>query len=467
MTRGRAAPWTTALWGTLFVFAVTPISTEAQDPIARAEVSPGGVVTVGQPVTVTVTVLVPSFFQGAPAYPDLEIDDAFAIFNDRGSNLSERIDGVTWAGQSRSYTIYPQRPGVFEIATIPVEVRYRGDGGAVTATASPPPIRFEARIPPEAAGLDYFVAATDLTVQESFDVRPDTIRVGDAFARTITVTVSDALSMVIPPLEPASIPGLAIYPDPPRVDDTSGERGARLVGTRVETVSYVAQEEGEYRLPGIEISWWDVGAERMRSASVPEVSFVVVANPNLVNELGLPPDSAVVGAGTGPAFTAFSIRDLIREYGPPVTLVLALAALAYRLLRRYGPGWAARLRDERARRAESEAVYYGRFRKSAASGDPRVVANALMAWLDRRHRGPGVATVGAFATRADDPALNRALSDLGDRLYGVRSAATGVQWSASELVRAVARARKRQRTSRMTTSEGGQLTQLNPTPRGR
>ena len=93
-------------------------------------------------------------------------------------------------------------------------------------------------------------------------MRPDTIRVGDAFTRPIPVTVSDALSIVLPPIEPARVPGLAVYPDPARVDDTGGERGARIVGTRVETVAYVSQEEGEYRLPGIEISWWDVGAAR-------------------------------------------------------------------------------------------------------------------------------------------------------------------------------------------------------------
>ena len=128
--------------GALVVLAFVPVAGVAQDPIARAEVSPAGAVTVGQPVTVTVSVFVPTFFQGPPAYSNLEVDDAFVIFNDRGSNLSQRIGRVTWAGQSRSYTIYPQRPGVFEIAAIPVEVRFRGSAGTVVATASPPPLRF-------------------------------------------------------------------------------------------------------------------------------------------------------------------------------------------------------------------------------------------------------------------------------------------------------------------------------------
>ena len=86
-----------------------------------------------------------------------------------------------------------------------------------------------------------------------------------------------------------------------------------------------------------------------------------------------------------------------------------------------------------------------------------------MAWLDRRHRDPGVATVGAFATRTADPVLSRTVSELDERLYGA-GAAHGAQWSASELVRAVSRARNRQRGSRGMSSAVGQLTALNPTP---
>jgi len=188
----------------------------------------------------------------------------------------------------------------------------------------------------------------------------------------------------------------------------------------------------------------------------------VVANPGLVNELGLPPDSAVIEAGTGPDFTRFSFRDFIREYGPPLALVLVLATLAYRVIRRYGPRWGDRLRDERARRAESEAVYFRRFRQSAKSDDPRAVANAFMAWLDRRHRGQGVATVEAFVERAADPALSRAVSELNEQLYGAASHAHGAPWSASEFVRAVSQARGHQRTRHETSRAVRELTPLNP-----
>ena len=61
--------------------------------------------------------------------------------------------------------------------------------------------------------------------------------------------------MVIPPLPAAPQEGLAAYPAPPQVEDSGGERGQAIRGTRTESVTYVAQQEGEYRLPAIELAW--------------------------------------------------------------------------------------------------------------------------------------------------------------------------------------------------------------------
>ncbi len=442
--------------------AMAPSTASAQTPRARVSLEPGAVVTVGQPLTIRVQVLVPSFFTGAPAFPELDIDDAITIFVDRGTNFTEREGTVTWAGQDRSYTVYPQRAGVFEIAEIAVEVRYRADAGLVTATATAPPIRFEARIPPEAAGLDYFIAAGDLTLEESFDVRPDTIRVGEAFSRTLTVTVRDALSMVIPPFETDSVPGLAVYPAPPRVDDSEGERGAAVIGTRIESVSYVAQVEGEYVLPAVGLSWWDVGTERLREAGVPEVRFVVVANPDLVNELGLPPDSIVAEAIADGAAGRFSMADFVRRWGPILAAVVLLMALAVRIARRYGPGWATGLHEAKRAHAESERTYFRRFRAASRAGDPSATANTLMAWLDRADPLSGPATFERFASGANDPELDRQAEALGNSLYGRKATVKEGTWSSSAFYSLVAKARKRDREAGGPGQPAGGLGSLNP-----
>ena len=83
---------------------------------------------------IIVEVLVPSYFMGAPRFPDLDVENALVVFNDRGSNFSEREGPTTWAGQSRSYTVYPQLPGSYDVGVIGVEVAYFA-GGRAESTA--------------------------------------------------------------------------------------------------------------------------------------------------------------------------------------------------------------------------------------------------------------------------------------------------------------------------------------------
>jgi len=433
----------------------------AQAPRARATLSPGAVVTVGQPVTLRVDVLVPSFFTGAPAFEQLDVDDAITVFVDRGTNFTERENAVTWAGQDRSYTIYPQRSGAYEIGGVSVEVRYRGESGIETATVTTPAIRFEARLPPEAEGLDYFIATTALTLEGSFDPRPDTIRVGDAFKRTITVTVTEALSIVIPPGDIDSVSGLSVYPDPPRVDDTGGERGAVIVGRRIESVTYVAEAEGAYTLPGRELIWWDARDERLREEQLPALDFFVVPNPDLVEEIALPPDSLDAGAPSESSANRRSLGDLARRWAPGLVSLLFLLATTTWLGRRYGSGWKSSFQEARARRADSEAIRFRLVRKAAVSNDPRATANALLTWLDSLEQG--TATVAAFAATAADPALSRELEVLGRRLYGPEAgASTSLDWSGAALVSHLATARSKLRAGRRSPTSTRELSALNP-----
>ena len=433
-------------------------------PIARASLDPGPSVTVGQPVVVRIEVLVPSFFSGAPLYPEVELRDALVLFVFRGSNFTERIDGVTWAGQRREYHVYPQRPGSYEIPEISVGVRYRPPGGRAgemaTDSASPPPIRFEAVLPPEAEGLGYFISAQRVELQDSFDVLPDTVLVGKTLTRTVTASVQGALSMVIPPLLVDSVAGLASYPAAPEVEDIEGFGVEATVGRRAESVTYVAQEEGDYVLPGIELQWWDVNAEQLSIAIVPPVMVHVAPNPALVLAIPLPEDTVAAEASAGES-TSGSLSEAVRRWALLLAGMILVVAVAVRLQRRYGPRLAGLGRRAQHERAESEVTYFRRFRAAARSGDPRAAARTLVAWLDR-WQGAGT-TVSSFAEAASDDALVRELLVLDRRVYQPGHIPETGTWSGAGLVRAVARVRKRRsgrRSGRM--PESGTLHAHNP-----
>ena len=109
-------------------------------------------VTVGQPVTLTVDVYVPSFFTGAPRFPQLEVKDAVVVFIDEGTNLNQRAGQQDYAGQRRSYRIYPQREGEFVVPDFAVKVSFTGEDGPTRVPAPAKGGSFQATIPAGARG---------------------------------------------------------------------------------------------------------------------------------------------------------------------------------------------------------------------------------------------------------------------------------------------------------------------------
>jgi hypothetical protein len=433
---------------TLLLIAASPLVAQEPaepepQPFARTRLEPGDRVTVGQPVTVVVEVLVPNWFTAAPRFPALDVDDAIAVFVDRGANFTEEIDGLTWAGQSRSYDVYPQRPGSFVIAAIPVRVRYMSDssGPRTEVTVSPPAESFTATLPAGAETLPYFLSTTALEIEQTFDRESGTLKVGEAFVRTVTITVDGALSMVIPPLPYESVSGLAMYADPPEVRDEGGERGEQIVGTRVERITYVAEEAGEYRLAPIELVWWHVGSEELRTTVLPALEIQVEPNPELVAEIPLPPEEDVEGAAAPEPKRRVSPLELLRPWSVPLGAAVLILLLVVRLWRRYQPSSSQWLAEVRRRRNESETLYFSRFRKAALSGDPKATWNQWMAWLDRTHHGPGAATIRAFVVKVADPDLEREAEALEAALF-IEPESPPSRWSGRSLYRKVARARR-------------------------
>ena len=455
--------------GVAALYSFSPVTSQLvaqQDlrAIARARLDPGPSVTVGQPVVVRIEVLVPSFFSGAPFYPEVTLRDALVLFVFGRNNFTERIDGITWAGQRREYHVYPQRPGSYEIPEITVGVRYRPPGGrsgeTATDSVSPPPIRFEAVLPPQAEGLSYFISAQRVELQDSFDVLPDTVLVGETLTRTVTASVHGALSMVIPPLLVDAVAGLASYPAAPEVEDIEGFGVEAVVGRRAESVTYVAQSEGDYVLPGIALQWWDVNAEQLRTATVPPVMVHVPSDPARAVAIPLPEDSVAAQASAGGGSSGW-MNETVGLWALALAGMILLGAVALRLHRRYGPRIDALLLRAQHKRAESEATYFRRFRAAARSGDPRAAARTLFAWLDR-WQGAG-STVSSLAAAASDDVLVRELLVLGRHVYQPGPLPETGTWSGAGLIRAVARVRKRRSPRRFGRTPGSaQLRALNP-----
>jgi hypothetical protein len=388
----------------LLLLAAPAVARAAAPPQVHTSIYPKAV-TVGQPVALTVDVFVPNYFTGAPRFPTLEVKDAVVVFQEEGgTNLSEAMGDITYAGQRRSYLIYPQREGEFEVPDFEVNVRYALEGKPSPRTGAPARGgRFTATVPAAARGLDHFLATPSLELTQVLDRGLDGLRAGDSITRTVTLTATDAFAIMLPPLDFPAPHGLAAYPAQARLSDSPGEHVSARVATRVESVTYVLEKPGHYRLPEIEVPWWDTPAHTLRRGRLAEVAFDVAANPGLKAEIPLPPDPTAAPPRPDPWEPW---RRALRRHGPPALAVAIALGILLRLFRARIQALRDRYRARRRERAESPAAYLERVKQAARAGRASELLAATYRWLDRRGGSvPGAARLDRFAQASGDPAL--------------------------------------------------------------
>jgi hypothetical protein len=237
-----------------------------------------------------------------------------------------------------------------------------------------------------------------------------------------------------------------------------------IVGTRVESVTYVAQQEGDYRLNPIGFVWWDVNAQQLRRAQLPAVQFHVEPKLAFDSEIPLPADVKSEETPVIPAKKRVPLLNLLKRWGMPLGLAVLIIVLLAKLVRRFGPYLRDVLAKSRQRRAESETTWFAQFRQAARSGHPQAAFRYLMFWLDRTHDKGGVATLKGFAEDVRDPLLDGEAEKLEEILFdSPERHEQATTWNGRQLLRRVAHARAHRRSFSSKATEHGTLDSLNPT----
>ena len=190
------------------------------------------------------------------------------------SNASEQRNGESWVVQRWAVDVYPQREGEFTVPAITLNVQVNdAQSGNIGGQVKAPAVRFAANIPPELEQAKQWVAAPQFQVEQTFDRDLEALSVGDAVERVIRFEANDVMAMMLPSFEAQPMQGLKAYPLPPELQD-SNNRG-EMVASRVERISYIAQQPGSYSLPAEEFLWWDTRNRRLILLSLPAVDIEV------------------------------------------------------------------------------------------------------------------------------------------------------------------------------------------------
>jgi hypothetical protein len=317
----------------------------AQEPQVTFELE-SDIAIVGQPLRLRIEVLVPTWMPKPAVFPTIEVPSLLVRLPERGAGpISGRIDGETWSGVQRSYRLYPLAAGEFELPAGDIVVTYADpDTTEPVEFRTPlPDIRFAAGVPSAAVGLDPPIIAQGFTLEQSIDGET-ALEAGDAITRTITARIDGTTPVLIPALTP-EMAGTALrgYGKEPVVSET--EDGGVLSGSRVETTTYVGQQDGSATLPGLTLDWFNLATGKIETVTLPETTVSVT--------------------GTAVSANPPSPREIARWVGAGLLAALGLW-LAWRYVR---PPLVQALADARARYEASERAAYQRLARALKARD--------------------------------------------------------------------------------------------------
>ncbi len=321
-----------------------------------------------QQVMLNIEIAVDKWFTGGTRIGRFDIPGAIVLQREQlAVNSTRRERGTTWAVQLWQLTIYPQQPGAYRVPPIELKLKVAGhESFNVAGTLTTEPAEFTAVVPEPLTDVATWLATPGLRVTESWSRDDALLEPGDALVRTVRFEGEALASMMLPRLTADEIDGLEVYAKPPRLEDRSN-RGSYLA-IREDTLTYMMVRPGDYVLPALSFSWWDLEDEVVRTVDLPERVFTV--------EGELPVEAA-------PTEEVGAAEPDYRLWAG----VLIAAIAAFVILRHIGRSTKqpARAHAEPTAKPPSERELRAAFRKACRRRDKAKALACLYRWLDHAH----------------------------------------------------------------------------------
>lgn len=366
----------------------------AEVPVVQVQVQPE-TVTVGEPVTLRVSVFAPTWFPQPPVFPSFELPNTITrLPPDSSGPVTRRVGRSTWSGVQRRYQVFPLVDGQFQIGERSVTVTYADpeSRAPISLEIPVPDIVFNAEVPPGADSLDPYLAGRSLTLNREYDADLSELVAGDALVIRYRATLEGLPSLFLPPLFALSDqPGLSVYPEEPELRDEPDR------AVREETVTLVFDSGGEFSLPPLELRWWNLRTGAIEVARIDGMNL------------------SVAGSVLTPLET-----DRMTPSGIGVWLLLAgVLAVSVYLLRGSAQKLLKARRIAHARYLESEACCFKQLEQALLQRDRAQAYNRLLDWLWRIDSS---LELDAFCSRYGDETLTDQLKLLRESRFGSREA---------------------------------------------
>lgn len=366
-----------------------------------------------------------------------ELGDAVIEKLGDDSNYNTQINGVNYLVTERKYAIFPQKSGPVTIKPLVLTAEvvasrpdFNGFFSAKTTRTkkiSSKSVILEVKPIPATFTGKHWLSAEQLVIKEEWSGDNQQMKVGEPLTRTLTLLAKGTTVGQLPELNAGKIDEqLKTYPDQPVLREQKKPDG--LIAFREEKIAVIPSKAGFYKLPAIEIPWFNSQSQKMEIAKIPETTITAL------EAAGILPDMAV------PVAPATAQQQQKVEQATPiinqpqqqniwlwVSVFLGLgwlATLIYFLVKRPAK---KPVMEKNEREIALEASVKS-LKKACADNNAVAAKDALMAWGRQKS---GAASLGAIAAESD-ARLRDEILHLNQVLYG-----KGVeQWQGKKLFQA-------------------------------
>ncbi|MGZ5044108.1 MAG: BatD family protein [Methylobacter sp.] len=367
-----------------------------------------------------------------------ELSDAVVEKLGDDSNYNTQIDGVNYLVTERKYAIFPQKSGALTIKPLMLTAEVMASNRpnfngffnsqmTKTRKISSKSVTLNVKPAPAAFTGQHWLSAEQLVLKEEWSGDNQQMKVGEPLTRTLTLLAKGTTVGQLPELNTGKIDDqLKTYPDQPVLREQKKPEG--LIAFREEKIAIIPSKAGFYKLPAIEIPWFNSQSQKMEIAKIPETTITALEATGTLPDMGAP----VAPMPVQPPQKAEQSTPIITQPQQQntwfwVALFLGagwLATLAYLLIKRPVKKPAAEKSAMEIRLEDSVKS----LKKACADNNATAAKDALLAWGRQKY---GVASLGAVA-ELSEARLRDEILHLNQILYGK----TAGQWQGKKLFQA-------------------------------
>ncbi|RTK94879.1 MAG: protein BatD [Neisseriaceae bacterium] len=340
--------------------------------------------------------------------------------NNKTKQYQTTENGHPYMVAEQHFTLIPDKVGQITIPEITSSGRIDSNPyGIITINSGQPfriqskPITLNIKNIPENIDPTKWLPAKNVTYTDNWSTNSHDATAGDPITRTITISATGVEAGLIPELEFESIAGANIYPE--KGQKVTNTQTGETIGSKSFKIVYIPNHDGEMVIPAINITWWNLTANKESNIAIPKRIF---------NVTGATKQKPTASSELADNVTNSSASDSTQKinywiYVACAILGLVIVLILFKLFYRSKPSAVSSELDtttEASNQPILETKIKSSINDACAQQDIHLLNDALISWANEKYKEK-IYSISQINKYAKSSELATLINELSSALY--------------------------------------------------